>query len=75
MIQHDLNRAVASRTGESVREISRRGFVPLTRGPIERDDEPTVLDPCDPDLFAGDTLDPQGIGGPPPYHAHPATAF
>ena len=30
MNQHDLNRAVAAATGETVSEISHRGFVPLT---------------------------------------------
>ncbi|WP_166822387.1 hypothetical protein [Thalassoroseus pseudoceratinae] len=29
MTQNDLNRSVARSTGESVREISHRGFVPL----------------------------------------------
>jgi len=37
MNQHDLNRAVAAATGETVSEISHRGFVPLTPTPVERD--------------------------------------
>ena len=32
MTQRDLNRAVARATGETVQEIDRRGFVPLTAG-------------------------------------------
>jgi len=42
MTQAELNRAVAAATGESVREIARRGFVPLTAGPVES--EPLVAD-------------------------------
>jgi len=42
MTQAELNRAVARATGESIREIARRGFVPLTPIPIER--EPLVVD-------------------------------
>ncbi len=42
MTQADLNRAVASATGESVCRISRQGFVLLTPQPIER--EPLVVD-------------------------------
>jgi len=42
MNQHDLNRAVAAATGETVSEISHRGFVPLTPTPVER--EPLVVD-------------------------------
>lgn len=30
MTQNDLNRSVAAATGETVSEIARRGFVPLT---------------------------------------------
>ena len=37
MNQRALNRAVAKATGESVRTISERGFVPLSPVPIERD--------------------------------------
>ena len=37
MNQRTLNRAVAKATGESVRTISERGFVPLTDIPIEPD--------------------------------------
>jgi hypothetical protein len=47
MTQRDLNRAVASRTGESVHEISRRGYVPLTRIPVEHDPEPLDWDAID----------------------------
>lgn len=42
MIQTELDRAVARATGESVRTIARRGFVPLTPVPFER--EPRVVD-------------------------------
>jgi hypothetical protein len=47
MNQHDLNRAVAAATGETVSEISHRGFVPLTPTPVERD--PLVVDWDEPD--------------------------
>jgi hypothetical protein len=65
MTQKDLNRAVASRTGESVAEISRRGFVPLTRVPVEHDPEP--LD--------WDALDQLRIGILFPQRSRPAAAF
>jgi hypothetical protein len=65
MTQRDLNRAVASRTGESVGEISRRGFVPLTPIPVERDAEP--LD--------WDAMDQLRIGVLFPQRSQPATAF
>ena len=42
MTQAELNRAVARATGESTREIARRGFVLLTPIPVER--EPLVVD-------------------------------
>ena len=42
MTQADLNRAVAKATGESVREIARRGFGLLTPDPVEA--EPLVAD-------------------------------
>jgi hypothetical protein len=42
MTQAELNREVANATGESVREIQRRGFTLLTRTPVES--EPSVLD-------------------------------
>lgn len=42
MTQAELNRAVARATGESIREIARRGFVLLTPIPVER--EPLVVD-------------------------------
>ena len=41
MTQADLNRAVAEATGESVREIARRGFGLLTPDPI--DAEPVIV--------------------------------
>ena len=44
MNQAELNRAVARATGESVATISRRGFVPLTQGPVERDPEGQTVD-------------------------------
>ena len=40
MTQNDLDRAVAHSTRESVREISRRGFVPLED--LGRDDESPI---------------------------------
>ena len=43
MTQHDLNRAVARATGETIQEISRRGFVPLTARPSEPDGPCRVL--------------------------------
>ena len=42
MTQSDLNRQVASATGETVSTIRDLGFVPLTRVPYER--EPLALD-------------------------------
>ena len=36
MNQRDLDRAVAKATGETVAEISHRGFLPLTPIPVER---------------------------------------
>ena len=52
MTQHDLNRAVARATGESVSEIARRGFVLLTARRRKR--KPHVID--------WDQLDAQRIG-------------
>ncbi len=40
MTQHDLNRSVAHSTGETVSEISRRGFVPLDD--LDRDCDPPI---------------------------------
>ena len=42
MTQHDLNRAVARATGDSISIISQTGFVLLRRFPLER--EPLVMD-------------------------------
>ena len=70
MTQHDLNRAVASRTGESVHEISRRGFVPLTRVPVELEAEPPACDPVD-----WDAVDRLRIGVLFPQRLRPASAF
>ena len=42
MKQSELNRRVATITGETVNEIARRGFVPLTSQPCER--EPLTID-------------------------------
>ncbi len=42
MTQAELNRAVASATGESISTIARMGFVELTASPIEH--EPQVVD-------------------------------
>ncbi len=44
MKQSELNRAISKATGESVAEISHRGFVPLTPIPQERDPEDLILD-------------------------------
>ena len=44
MTQAELNTAVAQATGEDRRTIAHMGFVPLTRGPVERDREPLVVD-------------------------------
>ncbi len=38
MTQNDFNRAVARATGETVSEISRRGFQPLDLEPTEPED-------------------------------------
>ncbi len=40
MTQRDLNRAVAQSTGETVSEISRRGFVPVEE--LDRECEPPI---------------------------------
>ena len=40
MTQRDLDRSVAHSTGETVSEISHRGFVPLED--LERDSEPPI---------------------------------
>jgi hypothetical protein len=42
MTQHELNRAIARATGESVTLISNMGFVPLTHAPQEY--EPQTVD-------------------------------
>ena len=42
MTQTELNRAVASATGETVSTIASMGFVPLTPFPVER--EPLTVD-------------------------------
>jgi hypothetical protein len=47
MTQRELNRAISRVTGESVSEIARRGFQPLTHGGTEGDPvdvPPQVLD-------------------------------
>ena len=44
MTQRELNRAVARATGETVNEISHRGFIPLTTVPQERDPEDLIVD-------------------------------
>lgn len=40
MTQNDLNRAVARVTGETVTEISRRGFQPVDIEPTDQELEP-----------------------------------
>lgn len=44
MTQAELNREVASVTGESMGTIRDIGFVPLNHIPYERDREPLVVD-------------------------------
>ena len=44
MTQAELYREIAQATGESLRTVAEMGFVPLTRGPIERDRDPLVVD-------------------------------
>lgn len=48
MTQETLNQQVAAATGEDVRLIARRGFVPLSHIPFEQDEEgylgPSVID-------------------------------
>jgi hypothetical protein len=44
MTQNELYHEIAQATGESFRTVAEMGFVPLTRGPIERDREPLVVD-------------------------------
>jgi hypothetical protein len=46
MTQHDLNRAVARATGETVGEIAQMGFVPLTTMPFEREPQAIDWDQC-----------------------------
>lgn len=45
MTQNDLNREVAAATGETVAEISRHGFQPLTPVPDENELDDESLDP------------------------------
>ncbi len=42
MTQAELNRAVAAATGETVKTIAERGFIPLNPTPVEQ--EPLVVD-------------------------------
>ena len=65
MTQRDLNWAVASATGESVRSIAHQGFSLITAGPVEREREP--LD--------WDDLDDGRIGVLFPRRRTPAAAF
>ena len=44
MTQAEVNREVATATGESISTIAQMGFVPLTQVPYERDREPLVVD-------------------------------
>ena len=44
MTQAELNREVATATGESVSMVAQMGFVPLTTFPYERDRAPLVVD-------------------------------
>ncbi len=45
MTQRQLNRSVASKTGEDLREIRRRGFSIFDPGNIDFDPEPNDLPP------------------------------
>ena len=40
MTQQELNQQIARHTGESIREISRRGFSELRRSPVRQPEEP-----------------------------------
>ena len=44
MTQAQLNREIATATGESVQTVAGLGFVPLTSFPYERDREPLTVD-------------------------------
>ncbi len=44
MTQAELNREIASATGESMSTVRHMGFVPLTPVPYERDRDPLVVD-------------------------------
>ncbi len=44
MTQAELNREVASATGESMSTVRQMGFVPLMPVPYERDRDPLVVD-------------------------------
>ncbi len=44
MTQNELNREIAEVTGESVHTIGQMGFVSLTRGPVEVEREPLIID-------------------------------
>jgi hypothetical protein len=58
----DLNRAVAARTGEPIREIARRGFIFLARIPIEPDPHSSEVDHQAAEVFVWDELDHLRIG-------------
>ena len=44
MTQAELDRAVARATGETVAEVGRRGFQPLSFDPVEPDPEDYIID-------------------------------
>jgi hypothetical protein len=44
MTQAEMNREVATATGETVSTIAQMGFSPLTPVPYERDREPLTVD-------------------------------
>lgn len=44
MTQAQLNRAVSRATGEDEATIAQLGFVVLTRGPVERERKPLIID-------------------------------
>lgn len=69
----DLHRAVAARTGEPIREIARRGFVPLTRIPVELEPDSPRLDHEATEPLDWDDFEHLRIGIVFPQCSRPAT--
>jgi hypothetical protein len=65
MTQRELNRAVARATGDSVREIRRRGFSMANPAEVNFDPEPDLLPPL---AVNWDRLDSQRMGLFPARH-------